>query len=393
MKEKWLIDPSISYLNHGSFGACPLEVLRFQRELQEEMEREAVQFMLRRLEPLLDESREKLAGFIGAKSRDLAFVINATMGVNAVLRSLEFKAGDELLTTSQAYNACANVLQFVAEKSGACVVVADVPFPIASEEVVIEAVMNAVTPRTKLLLLDHITSPTGVVLPVERIIREMNARGIDTLVDGAHAAGMVDLNLETLGAAYYTGNCHKWLCAPKGAAFLWVRDDRQRQIRPTSISHGANSPRTDRSRYLIEFDWPGTQDFTPFIAVGKAIDYIGSLLPGGWPEVRTSNREKVLRGRDLLCEALQIAAPAPDSMIGSLASVPLPDSSKAVEWGSPYFEPLQEALFEKHHIEVPVMPWPEAPKRLLRISAQLYNEEREYVRLAEAVREELRIGD
>lgn len=392
MREHWQLDPSVAYLNHGSFGACPVEVLRYQRELQDEMEREPVQFMMRRVEPLLDQSRTTLGRFIGARPEDLVFVPNATTGVNAVLRSLEFKAGDELLTTSQSYNACANTLRFIAERTGARVVIADIPFPIDSAHNVPDIVTSHFTPRTRLVLVDHITSPTGLIFPIEEIIREARVRGIETLIDGAHAPGMIPLQLESLGATYYTGNCHKWICAPKGAAFLWVSAERQKEIRPTTISHGANSTRRDRSRYHIEFDWMGTQDFSAPIAIGKAIEFIGALLPDGWPAVMRANREKVLQGRDILCEALQIAPPSPPEMIGSLAALPLPDPTLPREWVWPYFEPLQDELFTKHRIEVPIMPWPEAPKRLVRISAQLYNTREEYERLAEALVRALKNG-
>ena len=391
-RRHWALDPAIAYLNHGAFGACPSEVIRYQREIQDEMEREAVQFMLRRLEPLLDESRAALGSFVGASPEDLAFVPNATTGVNAVLRSLAFREGDELLTTSQEYNACANALRFVAERSGARVVIADVPFPIASSDVVLERVMEKVSERTRLVLLDHVTSPVGIILPIEQLARELNGRGIETLIDGAHAPGMLPLNLEAIGATYYTANCHKWICAPKGAGFLWVRRDRQAEIRPTTISHGANSPRTDRSRFHIEFDWCGTQDFSPFIAVKRALEFIASLVPGGWAEVMRRNHELVLIGRKKLCEVLGIEAPAPESMLGSVAAVPLPDSQTSTKWTWPYFEPRQDELFFQHRVEVPLFAFPAPPKRLLRISAQLYNEEREYERLAEGLRAALARG-
>jgi isopenicillin-N epimerase len=383
----WPLDPGVTFLNHGSFGSCPLPVLEFQRELRERMERQPVKFFVRDLEELLDWARVRLAKFLGGKAENLVFVPNATSGVNAVLRSLDFDPGDELLVTDHEYNACRNALDYVAQRTGAKVVVAKIPFPLGSAEEVIEAVMGAVTWRTRLALLDHVTSQTGLVLPIEFLVRELNARNVDALVDGAHAPGMVKLDLHSLNAAYYTGNCHKWVCAPKGAAFLHVREDRQARVRPLVISHGANSPRTDRSRYLIEFGWMGTSDPTAALSVPKAIEVVRSLRPGGWDEVMRHNRDLALAGRRVLCDALRIPPPCPDEFIGALASVPIPDARSSKPSKNPlYLDPLQDRLLEEFGIEVPVIPWPAPPKRLLRISAQLYNSLPQYEKLAAALK-------
>jgi len=244
--EAWDLDPGVRFLNHGSFGACPRAVLEAQSRLQAELEREPVQFMARRLPSYLDDARESLASFVGAAASDLVFVPNATTGVNAVLRSLTFEPGDELLVTNHGYNACSNAARFVCERAGAEAKVAEIPFPLQSEQQVLDAILAVVTPKTRLALIDHITSPTGLVLPIARIVRELRERGVETLVDGAHGPGMLELNLDEIGAAYYTGNCHKWLCTPKGSGLLHVRRDLQDSVRPTVISHGANSPRADR---------------------------------------------------------------------------------------------------------------------------------------------------
>jgi isopenicillin-N epimerase len=385
----WSLDPDVVFLNHGSFGACPHRILERQQELRAEMEREPVEFLYRRFEPRIDEARGALGRFVGADTDDLAFVPNATAGVNTVLRSLAFEPGDELLTTDHEYNACRNVLNFVAERSGAKVVVAAVPFPLDSETEVVNAVLSKVTGRTKLFLVDHLTSATGILFPLDSLIPPMADRGIDTLVDGAHAPGMLPLRIDELGAAYYTGNCHKWMCTPKGSAFLHVRRDRQNRVRPLSISHGANSIRTDRSRFRLEFDFTGTDDPTPFLCIPEAIAFFEKVVPGGWDEVRARNRSLALRGRAILLEALGTPPPAPESMLGSLAAVPLPERRDGVDLPPMSLDPISKELFERHRIEALVSVWPRSPSRVLRVSAQLYNDESQFRTLARALTQAL----
>ncbi len=385
----WSLDPDVRFLNHGSFGACPVPVLQHQAELRERLERQPLRFLHRELEGLMDRARAALGSFLGADPDDLALVHNATTGVNTVLRSLEFEPGDEVLVTDHEYNACRNALDFVARRANIEVRVVPVPFPVASAEDVEQLVLEQVTANTRLLLIDHVTSSTAMVLPVQTLVRTLRERGVDTLIDGAHAPGMLDLDLAAIGAAYYTGNCHKWLCAPKGAAFLHVRRDRQDRIRPLVISHGANSKRTDRSRFRIEADWIGTSDPTAWLSVPAAIEFLGNACPGGWSEVRARNRALVLHGRELLCEALGIEPPCPADMIGSLASVPLPDGEPGAFQPPLFLDPLQDTLLHEDSIEVPIMFWPKPPRRLLRISAQLYNARDEYRALADALRSRL----
>jgi len=388
LKKFWPLDPKVAFLNHGSIGSCPLPVLDFQRALRDRLERQPVQFLVRDMESLLDQARGALAQFTGARPENLVFVPNATSGVNTVLRSLTFAPGDELLVTDQEYNACRNALEFVARRAGAKVVVARVPFPFHSAGQLEEAIMSRVTPPTRLALIDHVTSQTGVILPVERLVNQLAARGVETLVDGAHGPGMVPLHLEQLGAAYYTGNCHKWICAPKAAGFLHVRPDCQPLIHPLTISHGLNSPRMDRSLFLIEFGWTGTLDPSACLSVPAALRFMEGLAPGGWVEIMARNHALALEGRKMLCQTLEIAPPCPDECIGSMASVPLPDARED-ELALPplYIDPLQDQLLARHGIEVPVIPWPGFPKRLLRISAQLYNTREQCQVLADVLRD------
>ena len=233
------------------------------------MERDPVQFLAYELEGHLDVVRARLGEVLNADPDDLALVPNATTGVNTVLRSIDFQPTDEILATDHDYNACLNAIRFVASKTGATPVEARIPFPPRSEDDVVERILAAATPRTRLAVISHITSPTALVFPIERIVSALAARGIDTLVDGAHS-GMVETDLTGLGAGYYTGNLHKWFSAPKGAGFIHVRRDRQEQIRPVVISHGTNSPRAERSRFRLEFDWMGTVDPTAYLAFPAA---------------------------------------------------------------------------------------------------------------------------
>jgi isopenicillin-N epimerase len=390
LAQHWTLEPGIAFLNHGSFGACPRPVLEAQQQLREEMERQPVEFFVRKLPDRFDAARQRLAEFLGADPESLAVVPNATTGVNAILRSLDFGPGDELLTTDHEYNACRNALDYVGERSGARLVTVQVPFPCDSPGRVLEVVLDAVTPRTRLVLIDHVTSPTGMILPIAELVRDLAERGIDTLVDGAHAPGMLPLRLDELGSAYYVGNCHKWICAPKGAAFLHARADRRESVRPLTISHGANTPRPGRSRFHDEFDWMGTDDPTAFLAVPTAIEFLASIVPGGWREIRAHNRDLALQARDLLASALGVKPPCPSEMIGSLVSFPLPDGSGEPPRSALYADPLQDILLRDHAIEVPIVPWPVPPKRLVRVSAQLYNDRGQYERLGAALLNALR---
>ena len=387
---EWALDPNIDYLNHGAFGACPRAVLEVQDEWRARFEREAVQFVLKELEPALDEARREVAAFVGADPLDLAFVTNPTTGVGAVLASVAFRPGDEVLITDHGYNACNNAARYWAERSGAKVAVARLPFPLRSEDEIVAAFLAAVTPKTRIAIVDHATSPTALVLPAERLVRELHARSVEVLVDGAHSPGMLPLDLASLGAEYFVGTLHKWCCAPKGVSILHVRRDLQKRVHPLVISHGYNSTRTDRSRFHLEFDWVGSHDPSGFLAAPAALRYLAGLLPGGLPALRERNGALVRAARALLAEKLGLDVPCPESMLGSMAALFLPDDpAPQSKPGSPFSEPLTTNLFERHRFEVPVMVWPAAPKRLLRISAGPYNHLAQYERLAEVLASEI----
>ncbi|MDQ3032008.1 MAG: aminotransferase class V-fold PLP-dependent enzyme [Myxococcota bacterium] len=387
---RFALDPAITFLNHGSFGACPREALEAQSAIRARMEAEPVRFFVHEAPPMLDAARETIARELGARPEDLVFVRNASEGVATILaaRARALAPGDELLTTDHAYPACKNALDHLASRTGAIVTVARVPFPLSSAQQVIDAITSAVTPRTKLALLDHVTSPTGLVFPIAEIVAALRERGVETLVDGAHAPGMLDVDLDALGAAYYTGNLHKWMCAPKGCAILHIRRDLQDGIHPLVISHGLRSTRP-RPRLWEEFDWTGTDDPSAFLAAPAALSALASMLPGGLPALRDANRALALHARDRLCATLGIAPPAPDSMIGALAAVPLPDAGSSARASAFDVDPLGLALLERHAIEIPLFPWPAPPRRLLRIACQIYVDRDDVERLCAALRSEL----
>jgi isopenicillin-N epimerase len=393
-RSPWLLEPDISFLNHGSFGACPEPVLEAQRAWRDRLEREPVRFLDRELEGHLDAARHDVGTFLGANPDDLAFVPNTTTGVSTILASRRFDPGDELLACDHEYNATLNALRAAAARDGATVVMVRVPFPVSDPSQVVEAFVEAVTPRTRLALVSHVTSPTALVMPVAALVRELDRRGVDTLVDGAHAPGMVTLDLEALGAAYWTGNGHKWLCAPKGSGILHVRADLRAGVRPLVVSHAANTERTDRSGFHLGFDWTGTGDPTPYLAMPAAIRFVGGLHEDGWSGLMASNAALARLGRDRLCEALGIPWPAPDTMLGSMAAVPLADVAPTVASA----RHLQAALFDEDRVEVPVLAFPVMAAEpaggptqvLVRISAQRYNRPEEYAWLAERLAARLR---
>jgi len=348
------------------------------------MEAEPVQFLWRRYEERLEPSRKALARFIGARARDVAFVTNTTTGVNAVVRSLKLRRGDELLTTSLDYNACHNVLTEAARRAGAKVIVAQVPFPTHGAEPVMEAILRGVTIHTRLAMMDHVTSDTAMVMPVARLIRELEMRGVDTLVDGAHAPGMFPIHVQRLGAAYYTGNLHKWVCAPKGAAFLWAREDKQAGLQPAVISHGNNRPRLGFSEFQDRFDWAGTFDPSPWFCVGEAIRWVGALLPGGWSEIYESNHKLAVEAGRLLCQRLEVDPPCREDMLGTMATIPLPlRFQNTPRTGKIDSEQLR--LYERFGIEVPFNRCGHPETRYFRISAQIYNSMAEYEFLGDAL--------
>ena len=387
VQDHWQLNGQIDFLNHGSFGAAPRVVLQQHRQLINALERDPVKFLgpERDLIPRLDTVRASLAKFVGAEPTSIAFVRNATDGVNAVVRSFPFNEGDEAIVTDHGYNACNNAVRFATQRAGARLRVARVPFPIKDENEVLQAIQRELSPQTRLLVIDHVTSPTALVFPLKQIIDLAKSNGVRVLVDGAHAPGMVPVDLVQLGADYYTANHHKWLCAPKASGFLFVDPKWQNEVRPTVISHGANRDVPGRSRFLAEFDWVGTYDPTPILTVPTAIEFLRSLRPGGTSVLMHENRQQALAAQTILAKALNIEAPAPTSMIGSMVTIPLPDVHD--RYGN---DPdlLQQQIYNQYQFELPIFLGPDR-QWLLRVSLQAYNTVGQIERLSECLAKEI----
>lgn len=373
----WGLDPQAVFLNHGSYGATPKKVLQAQSVWRERLEAQPVQFMGEELPRALRAAAAELAHFVGAEPENLVFVENATSGVNAVLRSLRFRPEDQIACTNHGYGAVRQALQYIYAQWGAIPVEAQIPFPIAGPEQVIAAFEAILTPQTRLAVLDHLTSPTALIYPLPELIGLCRERGIPVLVDGAHAPGVLPLELEKLGADWYTGNAHKWLFAPKGCAFLWVAPYRQAQTHPTVISHGY------RQGFTAEFDWVGTRDPSAWLAISAALAFIQGV---GLDNIRQHNHTLLLQARQLLLEALEGIPPAPEKMLGFMATLPLPPFWQQWIPELPLEERarrLHDYLWYKYRIEVPIIPF--AGQLWVRISAQVYNRLAEYEQLALAL--------
>jgi isopenicillin-N epimerase len=390
----WDLDPEVVYLNHGSYGACPRAVLEAQSRWRARMEREPVRFFVQDLEGLLDGVRLGLGAFVGCEPESLAFVPNATTAVATVLENLALGEGDEVVATRHEYPACVHNVERACERAGARLVHAELPFPVGGEEEVVEAILSRVTDRTRVALVSHVTSSTAMVLPAARIVRELRERGVETIVDGAHGAGLHELDLDAIGAAWYTSNCHKWLCAPKGAAFLHVREDRREAFRPMILSNQAHTTRTDRDAFRIEFDYVGTNDWSAALAIPDAIEVVGGLVEGGWPGLMARNDALLLEARDAVCARLGTEPPVPDGMLGPMATILLPPhrpevAERLAARPSKHHDALQDELMERHGIEVPIWSVPRTGERFVRISVQAYNAIGQYRYLAAALAEEL----
>lgn len=398
LAQHWMLDPEVVFLNNGSFGACPRAVFAARQALLERSEREPVEFLVNDYWSLLDEARQALAGLVRTAATNIVFLPNVTHAVATILRNLYLEAGDEIIVSSHEYSACLANCQQLVDRVGAKLVFAPMPFPVRDEQQIIDAVLSCATDRTRLCLLSHVTSPSAIIMPVAPIVRALRERGIETLLDGAHAPGFCPVDIDSLGAAYYTANCHKWLGSPRGSAFLAVRPDLQPAFRPLVLSVFTRKPRTDRSRFNLEFDYIGTQDYTPAISIAHAITHVPTLINGSWTDVMARNRDLCLRARAMLCHKIGVTPAVPESMLGPMATIELPAHQPARHAAlaarpTRYHDPLQDRLVGIHRIQVPVMNVMDdptgQPRRAFRISCHLFNAFEQYEYLADALIAEL----
>ena len=378
MRELFLLDPAVTFLNHGSFGACPREVFEAQQRWQLEMERNPVVFLGRRSAELLAQSRAALGAYVGASGDHLVYVPNSTTGVNIVAQSFPLSAGDEVLTTDLEYGACDATWERVCAQHGAHYQRVAIPLPYEREQFV-DRIMAAVTPRTRLVFASHITSTTALILPVADLCRAARARGITTLIDGAHAPGQIAIDIDAIGADFYVGNCHKWLCAPKGAGFLHARPEHHEMLHATVTSwgyaagsggHTGFDAYLGRSVFERRMQWQGTRDIAAWLAVPRAIDF---LAKHDWPAVRRRCHELARHALDVLTQRHGLAPIARDDDWAQMVAIPVPPQDP---------EALRQRLYDDSLIEIPVTS--HRGLVFVRISVQGYNTAADVERLIEA---------
>jgi isopenicillin-N epimerase len=369
-----MLRPDITFLNHGSFGAVPRAVFEEQDRWRRRLEAEPIEILGRRHPDLIEAAKAPLADMLRARVADIGLVTNATEGVNAVLQSLRLAPGDELLTTTHVYNAVRMAMRYAASRHGATYHEVHVPTPVTSSRQITETVVGALTDRTRFLMIDHVTSPTALVFPVAEIVAACAGRGVHVLVDGAHAPGMLDLDLPTLNAAWYAGNLHKWTCAPKGCGFLWARADRQADLHPAVVSHNYG---TGLAR---EFNWQGTRDTSAWLTIPAALAFMDDL---GWPRIRRHNHALATWAHQLLCDRFGVEplSPLDGALLGATATVRLP--GRLADLDEKQTRALQQDLYTTDRVEVPLVPWQGALH--LRVSCQVYNRAEDYERLAEVI--------
>lgn len=372
-KDLFLLDQSYTFLNFGSFGACPKPVFEKYQELQLQLERKPVQFIVKDGMELLKEARNKLSNFVGCHMDDIVYVTNPSYAVNTIAKSFPLNAGDEILTTNLEYGACDRTWNYYCRKAGAKYVQQKINLPIESKESFITDFWKGCTDKTKAIFISHITSATGIILPVKEICDEAKKRGLITIVDGAHAPAQVDLNITELAADIYVGACHKWMMAPKGASFLYVSKEHQYWVDPLVISWGYESDFPSHSQFLDYHQTTGTRDFSAFLTVPYCIDFMNK---NNWKDVIRNCQNMVLENAQRFCDLVSSVpiSPLNKEFIGQLFSIPIKCNDPRA---------LHDLLFDKYKIEIPVPV--EGENVYLRYSIQAFNSLSDLDRLEEAI--------
>jgi isopenicillin-N epimerase len=362
LKRYFLLDPSVVFLNHGSFGATPRPVFREYQRWQRELERQPVEFLGRRFTGLMAEARAALGAYLGAQADNLVYTQNVTISINIVARSLPLGPGDEVLATDHEYGAMDRTWRFLARQRGFRYINRHIELPLTTAARFVEDFWQGVTPRTRVIFLSHITSPTALILPVEEIVRRARQAGILTIIDGAHAPGQLPLRLDALGADFYGGNLHKWLCAPKGAGFLYARPEVQRLLEPLVVSWGYEAETPSGSTFVDHHEWWGTRDIAAFLAVPKAIQF---QAEHHWDEVRASCRRLAAYALQRICQLTGLAPlhSTAEPWFAQLVAAPLPPQTDLTL--------LKQRLYDDYRIEVPLIEW--QGHKLIRVSIQGYN--------------------
>ena len=374
IKQQFMIDPSIIFLNHGSFGATPKPVFEEYQRWQRELENQPVEFLGRRVMDLTARSRAALGDYLGTHADNLVYTQNVTISLNIVARSLELKSGDEVLTTDHEYGALDRTWRFLSKERGFQYINQHIDLPLTTEEKFIDDLWKGVTKNTRVIFLSHITSSSALIFPVKEIIRRAREAGIITVIDGAHVAGQIPLHLDSLGADFYGGNLHKWLCAPKGAGFLYARPEMQPLLKPLVVSWGNELEFASTSTYINDHEFWGTRDVSAFLAIPKAIEF---QKENNWDEVRESCHQLAAYAQKRIFELTGIAAlhPQADVWFRQMAASPLPADTNVHQ--------LKKELYDEYRIEVPVYEW--NGNKIIRVSVQGYNTKQDVEELVHAL--------
>ena len=370
--DMFLLDPEITFLNHGSYGACPKPVFKAYQDWQKKLESQPVQFMTNQVYSALEKSRVSMSQFVGCDEDEMVFIQNPTTAVTNIIYNLDLKAGEEVLMSNHEYGALVRAWNMWGNKTGVNIIQQDISVPVSTEDQFIEDFWTGVTPKTKVIFLSHITSATALVFPIEKLVKMANEHNILTIIDGAHVPAHISLNIHELGCDFYTGACHKWLCGPKGSSFLFVKKEHQDWIKPLVVSWGPDGDDPTPSTFLQDFQWQGTRDMSAFLTIPTAIDFYQK-------EIRPYQVacQKIIQDAHSKFQSILNTLPIStgSNWLGQMVAHPLPSQNKP---------DLKEKLWKDHQIEIPIFEW--EGQEFIRISIQVYNSKNDVDLLMSALR-------